>query len=305
MALQNTWFNRTFRPNTLRAEQNISQATEDVRASIAGLPDYQIPEQYQQIADIGTEAAGAIRGTQELAGEATDIARARTGRAELPGEAIARRDIQQSTAGTVQNLVQAGGGSAATLGAIAQAGLGEQSAFGQLAMQRAQYQSQAEQDLANAMRQQAGFTAQTEAQAAQLEQAGLAPLAQQEQQAFEYGRERDLSLIQYDIDRLGAMRQEEANRRARNAQVWGSVIGAVGSLGGAALGNPGSLTGLGSSLQGLVGGGGATAAAPPQSSLNLSGFGMPQMNTGSGYNLPAGAFGSGMPGQSGFNYLNM
>lgn len=254
MALKNTWFNRTFRGKAMEAEQNIADATEQARASIAGLPDYQIPEQYQQMADIGAEAAEVIRGTQEMAGEATDIARARTGRAEMPGEALARKDIQQSTAGTVQSIMQAGGGASA-LGAIAQTGLGEQSAFGQLAMQRAQYQSQAEQDLANALRQEAGFTAQTEAQAAQMEQAGLAGLAQQQQQQFEYGLQKDLTGLQFDIEQIGAMRGEEQARRARNAQIWGSVLGSVGSIGGAMMGNPMALANIGSNIGSLFGGG--------------------------------------------------
>jgi len=254
MALKNTWFNRTFRGQAMDAEKNIAEATEQARTAIAGLPDYQIPEQYQQMADIGAEAAGAIRGTQELAGEATDIARASTGRAEMPGEAIARKQIQQSTAGTVQNILQAGGGASA-LGAIAQAGLGEQSAFGQLAMQRAQYQSQAEQNLANALRQEAGFTAQTEAQAAQMEQAGLAGLAQQQQQQFEYGREKELTGLQFDIEQVGAMRGEEAARRARNAQIWGSVLGSVGSIGGTMMGNPMALANIGSNFANILGGG--------------------------------------------------
>lgn len=257
MALKNTWFNRSFRGKALQAEEDIGRATEQAKSEIAGLPDYQIPQQYQEIADIGAEAAGQ---TRELAGEATDIARARTGVSEMPGEAIARKQIQQSTAGTVQNIMQAGGGGASALGAIAQAGLGEQSAFGQLAMQRGQYKSQAEQDLANALRTEAGLTGQ----AAQLEQAGLAQLGQQEQQQFEYGREKDLTGLQFDIEQLGAMKQEEAARRQRNQQMWGSVIGAVGGIGGAMMGNPMALANVGQNIGGLFGGG------QQQSTMNVA-----------------------------------
>jgi hypothetical protein len=269
MGLKNTWLNRTFRRKALEAEKNINAATEAARGGIENMTRYEIPDEVRQNLELMQQtqqdlgaSAEAIRGTTELAGEATDIARARTGAAEMPGEAIARKDIQQSTAGTVQNLLEAGGGSASTLGAIAQAGLSEQSAFGNLAMQRSQYRSQAEQDLANSLRSEAGFTAQAESQAAGLEtqgaglvSQGLMTSAQQQQQQFEYGREQELTGLQFDIDQIAAMRGDEAARRERNSRIWGSIIGTVGTVGGAMMGNPSALGNIGKNFSGLFGGG--------------------------------------------------
>lgn len=252
-----------------RAEEAIRAKEAGIAEGISGMTRYDIPEEVRQNLelmqqtqqDLG-ESAEAVRGTTELAGEATDIARARTGVSEMPGEALARKDIQQSTAGTVQNIMEAGGGSTSTLGAIAQAGLGEQSAFGNLAMQRGQYKSQAEQDLMNSLSSEAGFTAQAEAQAAGLEtqgaglmSTGLLTSAQQQQQQFEYGREQELTGLQFNLGQLGGMKADEQARRARNAQIFGSIIGSVGSIGGAMMGNPMALANIGSNINSLSGGG--------------------------------------------------
>ncbi len=246
-----------------RAEEDIAKREADVEQQIADMPTYQTPEEMQQNlalmqegrAGLGT-AAEAIRGTTALAGEATDIARARTGAAEMPGEALARRDIQQTSARTAQNILQAGGGAAA-LGAIAQAGLGEQSAYGQLAQQRAQYRSQAEQDLANALRAEAGFTSAAEAQAAGLETQGigmesqaLMGLAGERGKEFESGLNRYLTGLQYDIDKTAQVRAEEAARQERVRQGISSGLQAVGTLGGAAVGSPQ----MGSAIGGMAGG---------------------------------------------------
>jgi len=252
-----------------QAEEAIRRKEAEIEQGIAGMRDYEIPEEVlrnlelmQQTQQGLGESAEAIRATTGLAGEATDIARARTGAAEMPGEAIARKDIQQSTAGTVQNILEAGGGSASTLGAIAQAGLSEQSAFGNLAMQRGQYKSQAEQDLMNSLRSEAGFTAQAEAQASGLEAQGAGMLStglltstQQQQQQFDYGRDKELTGLQFNLGQLGGMKADEQARRARNAQIFGSIIGSVGSIGGAMMGNPMALSNIGSNLSNLSGSG--------------------------------------------------
>lgn len=235
MGLKNTWFNRTFRPKALEAEKQAARATQDIKSGIEGISRYEIPLEVQQNLQLLQESAGAIRDTSGLMEEATDIARARTGVSELPGEAIAREDIRSSTASTVQNIMEAGGGGASTLGAIAQVGLGEQSAFGQLAQQRAKFRSQAEMDLANALRTQAGFAAQTEAQAAGMESAGLMAMAGEKGKQYEYDLSRELTGLQFDIDQLTGARQQEAARRARNAQIFGSVLSTVGQLGGTAI----------------------------------------------------------------------
>lgn len=247
MGLRNTWFNRTFRPRALEAEKQIAQATQGVRSGIEGISRYEIPEEVQQNLQLLQESAGAIRDTTGLVEEATDIARARTGVSELPGEAIAREDIRSSTAATVQNIMEAGGGGASTLGAIAQVGLGEQSAFGQLAQQRAQFRSQAEMDLANALRTEAGFAAQTEAQAAGMESQGLMAVAGEKGKQFEYDLSKELTGLQFDIDQLTGQRQTEAARRARNASIASGILGTIGTLGGAALGGP-----LGGALAGKL-----------------------------------------------------
>ncbi len=229
-----------------KAEDAIAAQTQGIKEGISGMADYEIPEETkrnlelmeQTQAQLG-ESAEAVRGTVGLAEEATDIARARTGRTEMPGEALARRDLQQSTAGTVQNIMQAGGGAGA-LGAIAQAGLGEQSAFGQLAQQRAMMRDQASQGLSDALRSQAGMTAQAEAQAAGLEaqgagmtSSGLMAMAGQKEKQFGYGRDKELTGLQFDIDQLGGMKAQEQARRDRNAQLLSAGIGAVGDIAGA------------------------------------------------------------------------
>ena len=210
------------------AEADIAERTAGIESGIAGMADYQIAPEIKQQLEMLQQSGQEMKG---LAGEATDLARARTGMAEAPGEALARKDIQQAGAQTTQNIMQAGGGGAAALGALAQAGLGQQQAFGQLAQQRAQFRSQAEADLANSLRQQAGMTQA----AAGLEAQGLSAMAGERGKQFEYGRDKELTGLQFGIDQLAGVRAEEQARRARNAQIAGSVIGTVGSLGKTAL----------------------------------------------------------------------
>ena len=217
------------------AEAEQAAALTGIEEQIAGMPTYEIaPEIEQQLAML-EESAEGVRGTTALAEEATDIARARTGRAEMPGEGLARRDIQQQLGSNIQNIVEAGGGGVGALGAIAQAGLGAQGAYGQLAQQRAQFSSQAEQDLANALRAEAGFTAGAEMQAAGLEAQGLSAMAGERGKAYESELSKSLTGTQFDIDQFAAMRAEEQARRDRNAQIASAIIGAGASVGKSAL----------------------------------------------------------------------
>lgn len=206
-----------------QAQSDIASQTEDIRGRIESTPTYEIPEETRQLMELYSQTAGDIRSASE---KALGVAEARTGAQEAPGMGIAREQARASTAGSVQNIMEAGGGSASSLGAIAQAGRGELENLRGLAMQNQQYRSQAEQQYMN----QIGASAGMMGQAAQLEGAGLGAMAQEKGRVYESELSKYQDLTQFDITQLGNTWAEEQARKARNAQLIGAGIGAAGDI---------------------------------------------------------------------------
>jgi hypothetical protein len=211
------------------AEQNISQMQEDIRQRISDRPLYEIPEETRQLMELYGQTAGDIRSASE---QALGAAEARTGVQEAPGMALAKEQTREAAAGQRQNIIEAGGGSAVALGAIASAGQNELNALRDLAAQNQQYRSQAEQQYINQLGAHAGMLGQ----AAQLEGAGLGAMASERARVYESQLGQYQDLTQFDITQLGNVWAEEQARRNRNAQLLQAGIGAAGNVVGGLLG---------------------------------------------------------------------
>ena len=227
--LKNTWVNRTFRGRRLEDEKNIRESREDIRQSIKDIPRYQIPEEAMQYMQYMQESAEDLEGVKDIAREATDIAKARTGATEAPGAAISKRDIQQSTAGTVQNILQAGGGASA-MGAITQVGLAEQSALRDVAMSTQQYRSQAESDLMKVLSTEAGIVSNVEQAQAGLMGQGFGTMIGEKGKQYESDLSKYLTGVQFESQVLGGMQYELENMKNRRAQLLATGIQATAQV---------------------------------------------------------------------------
>ena len=139
------------------AEAGIAGTKEGIRADIEGTPTYEMPAEVQQLLDLYQAQGQRVEELAGLGQEATDIARLQTAQAEMPGMGIAREQIESGTAGTVQNILEAGGGGAGAMGAIAQAGQNELNAMRDLSIQNQQYKQQASDEYRQALMSQAGL----------------------------------------------------------------------------------------------------------------------------------------------------
>lgn len=278
-----------------QAQQEIDRKKEELRKSIEQQPTYQIPKEAQQMLDMYQAYGKQLEGLKGYGQEALDIAKQRTAQAEMPGMGIAREQIQAGTAGTVQNILEAGGGGVGALGAITQAGQNELNAMRDLAIQNQQYQRQAESEYRNALMSQAGLESSLLGQSAQMQAAGLGMMTGQRALQQESELDKYRTLQQFDIGELGNIVAAEKARREKNAQILTGTLSTIGTVAGGIFGGPagaaaggllGNLAGKGLSN---IGG----SASDVGSDMNFS-----QSNP---YGLEAGTFGSGQLGKSGFN----
>jgi hypothetical protein len=238
----------------MAAEKDIAEQTAGIEAGIEGIPLYTAPEEASELEALLQAGAGRVRETSQ---EAVDIARQQTGLAEAPGTGLARQDIRQAQAQSARNIMELGGGGAGSLAAIAQTQRGTQESLRDLSARNLAFRSQATQGLQQALMGQAGIEQAATGMEAQAGQMMLGERGKEYQSEFE----KYLTGVQFDISQLGAARQAEEARRLRNAQIWGSVIGAGAQIGGALLTGGASL-GLGAAggLGGAAGAGGLGAA---------------------------------------------
>lgn len=213
------------------AESQITGLTQDIRSQIESTPTYQIPEETQQLLDLYKTTGEQLQGLSSLGKEATSIAKAESGASEMPGTALARRQIEAGTAGTVQNIVEAGGGSTASLGAIAQAGQNELNAMRDLAFQNQQFKQQASDEYKQALMNQAGLESSLLSQSANLQAAGLQTMIGQKGLQYQSELDKARTLQQFDITQLGNLMAQEEARKSRNTQLIGDVIGGIFGLG--------------------------------------------------------------------------
>lgn len=204
--------------------------------SLQGAPTYQAPEEALQFQELMAEQATGLR---EYGQKIEDVASSRAGMAEAPGAAIQRENVQQMMQSASQDIIQAGGASASTLGAISQMRTQEMSALRDIAVQGQQFKDQAQRDYMQALMQSAGIGTQ----AAQLEGTGLQMMIGEKGKVFESELDKTRTMQQFQITQLGnqwatteAARNAEAARRAGNKQLWGNIISGAFSGAGAAIG---------------------------------------------------------------------
>jgi hypothetical protein len=217
------------------AEQQISQKEKALRKSIQETPTYQIPQETQQLLDLYQTQGAKLEDLAGLGQEATNIAKAQTSMVEAPGLGIARDQIQAGTAGTVQNIIEAGGGSASSLEAIAQAGQNELNAMRDLAITNQQYKQQASDEYQQALMNQAGLESSLLGQSTALQAAGLQTMIGQKGLVYQSELDKQRTLQQLDITQLGNLVAAEEARKNRNAQIASAAIGGLFSLGSTAL----------------------------------------------------------------------
>lgn len=218
------------------AEEQIAAEQEALRKSIEETPTYEIPEETQQLLDLYQSQGAKLEDLSALGQEATDIARAQTTAAEAPGTALAREQIQAGTAGTVQNIIEAGGGSTSSLQAIAQAGQNELNAMRDLAITNQQYKQQASDEYRQALMNQAGLESSLIGQSTALQAAGLETMIGQRGLQYQSELDKTRTLQQFDITQLGNLMAMEEARKARNAQIASAVIGGAAEIGSKAIG---------------------------------------------------------------------
>lgn len=219
-----------------KAEQEIGATTSAIRESISETPTYEIPAETQQLLELYQQTGAQLEGLTGLGQEATDIAKLQASMAEAPGMGIAREQIKGSTAGTVQNVLEAGGGSANVLAAVAQAGQNELNVMRDLAVQNQQFKQQATDEYRQALMSQAGLESSLLTQSAALQGQGLEAMIGQRGMVYQSELEKARTLQQFDITQLGNLMAEEEARKARNAQLLSSVISGIGSVGSALAG---------------------------------------------------------------------
>lgn len=212
-----------------KAQQQIAQMTQDIQTRLEGTPTYEVPEETQQLLELYKSAGETMTGYGE---QALSAAEAMTGVSEAPGTAIAKEQARVAAAGSRQAILEAGGGGASALGAIASVGQNELNALRDIAVQNQQYKSQAEQQYLNQLGAQAGIVGQ----AAQLEGAGLSAMAAEKANVYESELAKYQTQTQFDITQLGNVYAEEQARKARNAQLWSAGIQGVSGIAGAFLG---------------------------------------------------------------------
>lgn len=282
-----------------KADRAIKKEKASVRQSLEETPTYEIPEEAQQLLDLTKSYGQQIEGLKEYGQKSLDIAQRGTSQAEMPGMGIAREQIQGSVAGSVQNILEAGGGGVGALGAIAQVGQNELNAMRDLSMQNQQFQRQAQSEYQNALMNQAGLESSLLGQSSQIQSMGLEYMGAQKGMQYESELSKTRGLQQFDIGQLGNMIAEEQARREKNAKILtttlstiGTIVGSIygGPAGGAAGGAAGKFLGKGLSKMG----GGAEDVAGGFMNFNVT-----EQNP---YGLEAGTFGSGSPSPSGFQY---
>lgn len=244
------------------AEKKIAGLQGDIRSAIEETPTYQMPAEVQQLLDLYGTQAGKIEELAGLGQEATDIARLQTAQAEMPGMGIAREQIESGTAGTVQNILEAGGGGAGTMGAIAQAGQNELNAMRDLSIQNQQFRQQASDEYRQALMSQAGLESSLLAQSTGMQAAGLGTAIGQRGLEYQSEFEKERTLQQFDISQLGNVMAAEEARKARNAQLLGQTLGGLFNIGGALASG------------GLLGGSGGSAATMPTAPVSTGTTGL-------------------------------
>jgi len=208
----------------LRTRQDIEQQTEALRQRFGERPLYEIPEETRPMVALYGETAGQMR---DVSQQALEAAEARTGVQEAPGMAIAREQARSAAAGQRQAMIEAGGGSASTLGAVAKTGQTEQQALRDLAIQNQQNRAQAEQQYLSQLGSHAGVLGQ----ATGLEGQGLGAMAAERGGVYERELGRYQDLTQFDVTQLGNVWAEEEARKNRVAGIFSDVLGAAGSIG--------------------------------------------------------------------------
>jgi hypothetical protein len=210
-----------------RQQQDISGQKKALEESLKNIPEYEIPQEATDYLKMLEQTSSELGKTGDIYQESVDIARIKAGMGEAPGSAMARQDIQSSTAQQIQNIKEAGGGGVGALGAIANVGMNEQEALRDLAKTNVAYKESASQGLQSALMGQAGFNSNLLQQQASLKGAGLQTMIGEKGKVQESELNKYLTMTDYQLAQLGVSQQEIENMKNRRVQIASSVIGII------------------------------------------------------------------------------
>jgi len=218
-------YKKQLREEKQQAEARSAQMEAMLLQSLQGAPTYQTPEEALRFQELTAESAAGIRGYGQ---KIEDIASSRAGMTEAPGSAIQRENVRQMMESASRDIIEAGGSSAATLGAITQARTQEMGALRDIAVQGQQFKDQAQRDYTQALMQSAGLGAQ----ATQIEGTGLQMMIGEKGKVYESELDKLRTMQQFQMTQLGneqakyqAALNAEAQRRAGNKQLIGDIAG--------------------------------------------------------------------------------
>lgn len=191
-----------------------------IESAISNIPTYSTSEHAKESAEALRSGASRLK---EFGEESVQRAKDRFVSDEAPGSKIAREDIAQSTATSVQDIKEAGGGSASSLGAIAKAQATQQDNLRALAQANQQYAVSAEaakeDAILRSMSQQAGYEAQASGMEAQ---AGMT-LAGEDRAVYESELKKQLT----DVERIMFEKNLDAQRTMARESSQRSLVGNI------------------------------------------------------------------------------
>lgn len=213
-----------------KSKSEIGSAKSALEESLALQKLYETPEEALKIQELSEASASQLRSIADIGQEAVDIAEFQAGLSEAPGAIQAREDIRASSATATQNIVEAGGGGAAALGAIADVNRGQMEQLRQLSASNQQYRSQALQNLQSSLMGQAQLEASVESAALGAENYGLQTMIGEKGKEYQSYLDKLRLQQQYDITQLGNLYAEREAEKNRESQLWSDIIGGFSGL---------------------------------------------------------------------------
>jgi hypothetical protein len=205
-------------------KKGINAQKKGLEGSLQNIPTYEIPQEATDYLKMLEQTSQDLEGTQKPYDEAVQIARNKASMGEAPGSELARQDIQQSTAGQIQNIKEAGGGGVNALGAIAKTGMSEQAALRDLAKTNLQYQENADQNLQGSLMGQSQNKANLLQQQAALKGAGLQSMVGEKGKQYQSNLDKYLTMTEYQINQLGLSQADLESLKNRRAQMASSIV---------------------------------------------------------------------------------
>lgn len=212
------------------SESEISAKQSALEESLASQELYQTSEEALKIQELSEASAAKLRSIAETGQEAVDIAEFQAGLSEAPGAIQAREDVRASSAEATQNIIEAGGGGAAALGAIADVNRSQMDQLRQISASTQQYRSEALQNLQSSLMGQAQLEASVESAALSAETTGLQTIVSEKEKEYESYLDKLRTQQQYDITQLSNLYSQQEAEKNRESQLWSDIIGGFSGI---------------------------------------------------------------------------